>query len=256
MGHSDFAQLIDNNNNVLPIVDKAFGGLVTLARTGFAQPIAETETLGTELVTNGDCEAEETAWAAVGVPTSQARSDAQKKAGTYSWKLEAAGGGVTGFGQTISLTTGKLYKISFYYMQTTGVLCARLGSGASSTASFTLLTDGNAGTMTQVVAYYIAEAGNDGKLQFYDDTANVVYVDEVSVTEVTSNPHKSLKIYLSTPVGNSGDVTISTTPTGTLTGLILSKGTNIGLDIDTAQVRLYASGTANDKLSYLIGYVD
>lgn len=254
MFHSNFSQLVDDNFKVLPIVSKAIGGRTVIARAGFAQPIAEVELYGAENVVNGDCEAASAGWSAVGSPTSQARDSAQKHSGTYSWKLVTSGSGITGFGQTLNLTVGKLYKISFWYMQTSGVLCARLGSG---TVSFQLLTDGNAGTFTNVVAYYIAESGNDFKLQFYDDSAATVYVDDISVKEVTSIPQKSLKVWLSTPSSNNGDIIISVTPNGSVfSGIAIPKGNNIELNIDMAVTRLFASGSANDVLHYLVGYVD
>jgi len=259
MARSSFAQLIDSNSKVIPgVANRGATGSITILRTGFAQPIAETEAFGSELVTNGDCELT-TGWSAVGAPTSQARSDEQAHAGTYSWKLVAAGGGITGFGQTISLTAGKLYKISFWYMKSAGVLCARLGSGAGSTPSFQLLTDGASASWANIIAYYIAETGNDGALQFYDDSAATVYVDDVTVKEITSTPQKSLWVYLSVPSTNSGAATISLTPTGTtFNGLIFPAGavTSHKLKIDMAEVRLFVSGTAADVLKYFAGYAE
>lgn len=92
------------------------------------------------------------------------------------------------------------------------------------------------------------------------DTANEINHGVVTVTTATTRvrfnggtslPLKKGRVFLATPVGNTGDVYIGDVTVAAANGFTLSKGTNIEIEIDNIN-KLYADAANNgDKVSWL-----
>jgi hypothetical protein len=136
--------------------------------------------IGSEVVTNGDMEAAST-WVAKGTPTSQAQSSEQKHAGTYSWKIVSATSG-DGIYQNLpgAYLPGARFAVTFWYYGTGGSLTSRIyGWTSSSTQGYTTVTPA---ASWQSATYYVSfAAANTCKIDFYIDSVQTFYIDDVTV---------------------------------------------------------------------------
>ena len=139
----------------------------------------------TELVTNGGMEVDAN-WTNYGSPTTNERSTEQKYLGTYSRKV-VVDADYEGIYQKVSLTSGKLYKLTFYYYKTAGtsILAAiRRDSDDSLVNEIGGLNVATAWTLATL--YFVAPATADFNVRFQDGGVHdtTFYVDQVSVRQV------------------------------------------------------------------------
>lgn len=88
--------------------------------TGYAGPSSGTQALGADVMINGSCEAISGGWTADGCK-SQARSNEQKKDGSYSWKVETSDtANYTGVRNTFPVDDGALYYVHGWHRKASG----------------------------------------------------------------------------------------------------------------------------------------
>jgi hypothetical protein len=146
------------------------------------------EGMGTESVSNGDMESA-SVWSAYSSPTSQARSNEQAHSGTYSWKVVSPSG-YKGFNQTLTLTSGKTYLLSYWIKNSSGVggYCAILNSSGANT--YNIQPSPITGGWDYVQQSITPNTAATNIIFLSPGGAATFYIDDVSIRE-NSRPTKN-----------------------------------------------------------------
>ena len=140
----------------------------------------DTNVTGSELVTNGNMEANNS-WEAVGTPTASGQTSAQAHSGTYSWYF-TGDGNYDGIQSSVdfSITSGKAYVIDawVYPVNDTGITLKFGGVNRTVTG----LTQGAWNQVTEtIVSTQTTTAGNIGFNTDISWGGGTWYIDDVSV---------------------------------------------------------------------------
>lgn len=144
----------------------------------FTTVAAAGDTLGTEILVNGNCETAATGWESDGFLATSERSSEQAHGGTYSWKNNGDAG--RGTRQEVAVETGETYYLDFWVYQIADA-CVKVKIGGST------MGDCNdwsvpAATWTRVVIQYDASTtGNIYiEIQGLTDDPYTLYFDDAS----------------------------------------------------------------------------
>ena len=162
-------------NPILRILRRLIMAVMTLFR------------LAPELVTNGDCELDDSSWVTINTPAVQERSGVQKHGGSYSRHVVDSTPSAGGITQTVSKEAGKTYRFSFWYYIVSGTLYVGITNGNKSGALF-----GNFYTDTgswQYITTNVVETitGSTGWINIQNPSGSTpaeFYVDDISLREV------------------------------------------------------------------------
>jgi hypothetical protein len=176
------------------------GNPVTLSSTGGAtidgSDIVSTWTasLGSELLTNGNCEADAN-WINQGSPTVNERSEEQVHGGTYSRKftVDAQAEGLSN--DTLSIVSGNSYRVTFWlYGDGTNEVTARVLVGGDTHYATNMAWQDNyvAPASWTEHTYDFTATSTDGTADFevfsdHGETTGTWYVDDASVKQILSN---------------------------------------------------------------------
>ena len=157
--------------------------------------VSSSYTLGSELLTNGDMELDDSSWTNVLSPVTNERSTEQVHSGTYSRKF-VGDSNYDGFQQSITTVAGKKYLVSgWIYGDGTNKLYSRFyDSGGGGIENFWIGTSNDGIVVPAEWTYYsraVVAVGTTMTVQFYqgDQSAGGVtfYADDISVKEITSD---------------------------------------------------------------------
>ena len=173
---------------------------------GYIGSASTGETLGSELVTNGTMEADAN-WSSINTVETNERVGTTFYDGSYSRHVVDNVPSYGGIASTaFSMTTGKLYKTTFFAKVVSGTakVVVTDGAGGSSWMNYQLLTNS---AWTQYTLYGVAGVGGtSAAIRFYNNSTTTTgvefYVDNVSVKEVTDTQIDGVHI-LSTRNGST-----------------------------------------------------
>ncbi len=159
---------------------------------GFIGAVGAGETATGEIVTNGNMELD-SSWANFGTAATNERSNVQAHGGTYSRHLITSAGN-SGIKQSLSVTTGRLYKYSLWIYPITGAGYSSYHYRAGSTFGTGNITL-SLNSWQNVIAYGTAYSTGAGDVNIYgQDNPNEFYVDDVSALQVTVPPSTGVHI--------------------------------------------------------------
>lgn len=138
--------------------------------------------LGPELIINGGMEIGDppTGWTIAGPTTTAERSNTHAHTGTYSFRTVEATNNYNGFYQNIPITTGKKYRIAFWYWIESGEILAENTGGLLWFVGLTIK-----GSWQYYEVDIIATNSNPSPLQFYSNgMPSEFFIDDVSAKEI------------------------------------------------------------------------
>ena len=166
-----------------------------LSDTVVVDKVNPSYSLGSELLTNGDMELDDSSWTSVVSPVTNERSTEQVHGGTYSRKL-VGDSSYDGMYQAITAVAGKKYLLTgWVYGDGTNKLYARFyDDGGGGIENFWIATSNDGVIVPAEWTYYskaIVAVGTTLTVQFYqgDTSAGGVtfYADDISVKEIISD---------------------------------------------------------------------
>ncbi len=160
--------------------------------TGTLVTDAATPGVGAELIANGTMEADSN-WNSVGVYVTQTRSDEFAHSGTYSRKVVSGAGAVGVKSDTLSVTAGKTYEVSFWYYRAAsgGSVLTRLQDGNSNNVDASHELSATTGSWQNLKFHTTAATtGSSSYWWIYQNgvTGSTFYIDDVTVKEVNGAP--------------------------------------------------------------------
>jgi hypothetical protein len=201
-------QVLDHDNAaVIDVTDKINSSLSTTASK---------ITLGTNLVTNGNMEADSN-WTDIGDGGTMSRSSTQAKTGTYSWKILSAGTNDGIKSDTFTTVADSVYRVTCHvYPDDTTTVTISIAQGSDGAAftydqSHTGLIQDQWNEITFEYTEGSGVGGSNAYIQFDSGAAagaKTWYIDDVTIVDhgvyphlvlMTTRPVKAFEFYVSSP---------------------------------------------------------